>query len=498
MKRKCLVTIIIAAVLGSAGLAFTQSDKIRIAVSGFDDAVTSAAEQERAGSSAAGGIQHAFTSNERFFVRQSGAVRSYIALLEKAQLGLINASAVKGMSKNLQVDYLAVGTVSRFGSGYEVDTRVVNVNDWTIVFSHGVTKATLGDAVEDIKWYIDNKLTREYCGERLQGVAEQPVLSVYRFDDHDSKTARAGYSGAFAEILNSELGSYVLVKTVERKFSKALVDEKILEMAGVIENDNANASFCTNGVQYKLAGDVRSFDDIVCINYRLYNTADNRIVFLGTREIGSAAALRPAARSLACTIEDVLTNRVGTIKIDTIPSGADISIDGMPSGTTPVTLSLAKGNHTVLAKLDGYESAEKKVVVSPRDVTAEIISLVMLDTTLMQKAFQLEQQGKWKEASGAYDEFVQKFKNNQESNIALYRKGHVAMIYLRNYKSAVETFNELIRRYPDAMTRAEAYYGLILAFKAMGNIEQARKNYSYLMEKYGETSAAERARGVQL
>jgi TolA-binding protein len=170
----------------------------------------------------------------------------------------------------------------------------------------------------------------------------------------------------------------------------------------------------------------------------------------------------------------------------------------MPSGTTPVTLSLAKGNHTVLAKLDGYESAEKKVLVSPRDVTAETISLVMLDTTLMQKAFQLEQQGKWKEACGAYDEFVSKFRNNQESNIALYRKGHVAMIYLRNYASAVETFNELIRRYPDAMTRAEAYYGLILAFKAMGNIEKARKNYSYLMEKYGETSAAERARGVQL
>lgn len=498
MKRKKLVIICVLAVLCAGGIAFTQNEKIRIAVSGFDDAVTASAEQEHAGSVAAGGIRNAFTANERFFVRQSGAVSGYIALLEKAQLGLVNASAVKGMSKNLKVDYLAVGTVSRFGSAYEVDARVVCVNDWTIVFSHGATKGNLGDAVEDIKWYIDNKLTKEYCGERLQNRSDQPVLSVHRFDDHDSKTAGAGFSGAFAEILNSELGSYVLVKTVERKFSKALVDEKILEMAGVIENDNADASFSSNGVQYKLAGDVRSFDDVVCINYRLYNTADSRIVFLGTREIGSAAALRPAARALACTVEDVLTNRVGTLKINSIPSGAEIIIDGMPSGTTPVTVSLARGNHGVLAKLEGYESAEKQVAVTPKNVTAATINLVMLDTALMQKAFQLEQRGKWNEASAAYDEFIHKFRNNQESNIALYRKGHVALIYLRNYENAVQTFNDLIRRYPDAMTRAEAYYGLILAYKAMGKLDNARKHYSYLMEKYGETSAAERARSLQL
>ena len=66
-----------------------------------------------------------------------------------------------------------------------------------------------------------------------------------------------GYSGAFAEILNSELGSYILISTVERTYTRALVNEKMLEMTGVLENDGSDKNFSLKGIEYKLTGEIR-------------------------------------------------------------------------------------------------------------------------------------------------------------------------------------------------------------------------------------------------
>ena len=49
---------------------------------------------------------------------------------------------------------------------------------------------------------------------------------------------------------------------------------------------------------------------------------------------------------------------------DSEPSGADISVDGIPRGMTPVTTSLTPGTHRVTMSKSGYFNLETTVEVT--------------------------------------------------------------------------------------------------------------------------------------
>ena len=47
--------------------------------------------------------------------------------------------------------------------------------------------------------------------------------------------------------------------------------------------------------------------------------------------------------------------------IHSTPSGADVILDGKPSGTTPLTVALAAGDHSIQLKKDGYKPQTAEV-----------------------------------------------------------------------------------------------------------------------------------------
>jgi hypothetical protein len=59
----------------------------------------------------------------------------------------------------------------------------------------------------------------------------------------------------------------------------------------------------------------------------------------------------------------------GTLTIETEPSGAEISIDGTSRGTTPVTLSLSTGSHSVVLRRVGEERILPVTIRTGADVT---------------------------------------------------------------------------------------------------------------------------------
>jgi serine/threonine-protein kinase len=64
--------------------------------------------------------------------------------------------------------------------------------------------------------------------------------------------------------------------------------------------------------------------------------------------------------------------------VDTVPSGAELSIDGEPRGKAPLTLDgLAPGPHQLTAQLDGYQPAS-------REVTSTAGERVVLEVALLQ------------------------------------------------------------------------------------------------------------------
>jgi TolA-binding protein len=200
------------------------------------------------------------------------------------------------------------------------------------------------------------------------------------------------------------------------------------------------------------------------------------------------------AWSISNTVEDALNNRIGTLKISSQPSGADVYIDGKNEGKTPSQISVVRGKHNLTVKMDGFIPFKGEIEIQSKTVTEQNVVLREVPYKLFEKAMIYEKKRDWEGAIVAYDEFIKTYGDTKEADNAYYRKGHIEMMFLKKYGDALKTFDALVKRYPDAMTRAEGYYGLMRAYELLGNREKAVEIKNYLLSYYGETNAAEEAR----
>jgi hypothetical protein len=224
-----------------------------------------------------------------------------------------------------------------------------------IVHAHGSASQSLNDAVGDIQWYIKEKFNMEYIKERQSEPDGMSCpQSLYSASGTLMTSSQIRVCRFFRGDTEQPARHFLSISTIERKYSKALINEKILEMAGVIENNDSGKNYRDRGIQFKVEGDIRVFSDMITLNYRVYDTADNSLVYIGSRDIGSSGGLRPAAWSISNSIEDALNNRLGILKITTNPAGADIFISGKHEGKGPARISAQKGTQSLEVKMDGY------------------------------------------------------------------------------------------------------------------------------------------------
>jgi hypothetical protein len=68
---------------------------------------------------------------------------------------------------------------------------------------------------------------------------------------------------------------------------------------------------------------------------------------------------------LAVKLTDKSNSRVAFAQVDTDPKGAEIFVDGNPTGkSTPSRIELPVGLHTVTMKLDGFQPLKRTIQVS--------------------------------------------------------------------------------------------------------------------------------------
>ncbi len=497
MKRK-LIAFIIIAVFAASYTAYSQSQGIRVAVARFNDSLTRETESQNAGASLSSALEREYAAAGQFQLRPSGAIAGYLDNLRRVQLGLSDDIAIRGKSKDLRVDYLVVGTVTRLGDSYNVDTRIVNVDTWKILKSHGVTCASAGDAVPGTVFALVKHFDASYLKDREDDSMELPTVAVFGFRDENPAAMRTRFSTVFTEMFNSVLGSFRLVDTVERTYTKTLMDEKVLEMVGVLENEGVRKNRDVMNIQYRLVGGFRVFRDVTTVNYRIENMSTGRTVFMGSRDIGSSAALRPVCEAISIQVEDALHNRIGTLKLDSDPAGADVLIDDEPAGKAPLIAPISGGTHSVVVKMEGYETQTISLQAEARSVIERKVKLEKVSLKLMNDALVFERRGRYADALRCYNDFLAKYGDTVNAEQALYRKGHLELVYMKNPAQSVRTFETLAGRYPGAEIRAEAYYGIVKAHAAAGNREKALHIRDYMVRHYGDTIAAEEVRAMSL
>ena len=494
MRKTVLLCIVIMAVTVSA---MPQEERLRMAVSAFNT-LSDEADTGNLGDSSSDIIEKSVVELDRFSVRKKGEIQSFIDNIEKCQLGIENPDVLKNAAKSLKVNYLIVGSVYKVGTNCEVDARAVNMDTCKIVHSSGINSFDSESAAQYIGKDIYYTFTKENLEQKEIEAKDASTLEVYLFQDETDISVSTGYGESFAEMLNSEIGALRGIWARERINSKALIAEKALEMAGIIENDSSYDVFLRDNVGYMLRGDIRSYDDIICINYQVLNTSDRKVVFMEHREISSPKAFRPVARQVAKKIEDALNNKIGTLNLTTRPLGASVIIDDEPAGTSPLVISLNKGKHRIRARMDGYETATEEVEIVPRKINNREITLLTISKSLIVTAQNFERRKDYVSAVQSYKDFIEKYGDSKEADAAYYRMGHVLLVNLKNYNEALNSFQSLVDRYPDANTRAEAYFGMANTYTAMGDKKMAEEIIKYILSKYPETFAAEMVRSGEV
>lgn len=85
----------------------------------------------------------------------------------------------------------------------------------------------------------------------------------------------------------------------------------------------------------------------------------------------AATAPAPAAQPTP----EVSTEDLTTAVVKSDPPGADVTVDGKYMGSTPSTVRLAPGDHTILLERDGFKPWQRTMTVSPGGI-------VTIDATL--------------------------------------------------------------------------------------------------------------------
>lgn len=92
------------------------------------------------------------------------------------------------------------------------------------------------------------------------------------------------------------------------------------------------------------------------------------------RAAAAAAGAAPAAVASPVAAQMAAPELAAKLAVSSTPAGADIEIDGAFAGSTPSSLSLSTGEHTVAVRKNGYKAWERKIKITGGNInlTAEL------------------------------------------------------------------------------------------------------------------------------
>ena len=94
-----------------------------------------------------------------------------------------------------------------------------------------------------------------------------------------------------------------------------------------------------------------------------------------TQTVGTPVEFTVAPDHLPAELASLMGPTLIATSIDSVPSGAKVSVDGNAAGITPVVVSLAAGTHTLAFEKDGYKAGSSSLTVAPDQASGRTITV---------------------------------------------------------------------------------------------------------------------------
>jgi ferric-dicitrate binding protein FerR (iron transport regulator) len=222
---------------------------------------------------------------------------------------------------------------------------------------------------------------------------------------------------------------------------------------------------------------------------------------------------------------DLLDPGAGAVlDIRSVPSGAEVGIDGVSLGKTPVMAAVRAGHRKLELTLEGREPVRELVDVPDGETVSRLYDLHPVDQVvtvvaddagtdegrsgsetpsegpaeLLTRAQELRSAKDWTGAAEAYRELIRRFSGSSQASSALVSLAQIELDKLGKPGRALKRFDAYLSRHPGGPLALEALLGRALSLRAMGRVAEERAALEQFLERYpGALQAGEARRRLE-
>jgi hypothetical protein len=204
------------------------------------------------------------------------------------------------------------------------------------------------------------------------------------------------------------------------------------------------------------------------------------------------------------------------LDVATRPSGANVNVDDLTLGPTPVSAYLADGSRLAVS-LQGYAPVTELLPTEPRDTIERSFELAATESApepadseqkanapalpsaspsaLLARAQALRSQGKYRECAATYRQLVASFPRSDEARVSFVSLGELELSDLGQPGRALHSFDNYLRM-GGPLTR-EARYGKIRALQMLGRETEQQSAIAEFLRDYPNSVQAASLRNRQ-
>jgi ferric-dicitrate binding protein FerR (iron transport regulator) len=214
-----------------------------------------------------------------------------------------------------------------------------------------------------------------------------------------------------------------------------------------------------------------------------------------------SAAATGEDKPLADLVDVIRSESGAALMLTSAPAGADVLLDNVAVGQTPVSVSLAGAAHVRLS-LQGYQPISEWIEVGDRPRIERAYRLAALATSppsetpsplrhavphtspdqLLAKAQLLRARGQYKTCAQLYRRLQSEFPGSEEAKVSTVSLGELELVEAKNPAAALESFAAYLRL--GGPLDREARFGKIRALRALHRREEADAETARFLRDY--------------
>ena len=190
------------------------------------------------------------------------------------------------------------------------------------------------------------------------------TVAVINFSNETGGEGLAYLSSALSDSVTATLSANENIRTVERRQISAVIDEIKLDLTGLVSDEALSRAGKITSAQIIIAGSYTGNPEKITVNMKAVDVETAEIIYgkVMTADLGEIFEVVSQETNIFASV--ITGDDTGRISVSTVPSEADIYIDGTLAGKSPlVEYLLPAGMRRIKVIKKGYREEERNIIV---------------------------------------------------------------------------------------------------------------------------------------